>query len=257
MTNFAYEISLSYLYGSLTCHKILRRGADSFTSPPKEGVLPLKIHSPRLGFNWQTLGPMASTLTIRSPRKTSPLLLPTEGQDTRHDRHVTSLVERNRMLMRCLLNHRCSSHGHVVAGSTAYSKCSYRELSIVSIPFCEQMSSSMDQRIARPFPLHEYGDGSRNLAHFYNLYFEYGQCPRNLHSRMQDHCHRPQESHDSFVLLYIQRNVSHYIQNNDTVLRDLQICKYAIDQRSAKWGGGGVRAPYRVRVMFHGGVGRK
>jgi hypothetical protein len=38
MLNFAYELSLSYSLGSLTC-KILRHGADGFTSSLKEGVL--------------------------------------------------------------------------------------------------------------------------------------------------------------------------------------------------------------------------
>jgi hypothetical protein len=44
--------------GSLTCHKILRHGADSFTSSPKEVILrifsPLKIHCPLSGLNPQT-----------------------------------------------------------------------------------------------------------------------------------------------------------------------------------------------------------
>jgi hypothetical protein len=54
--------------GSWTCRKILRYGADGFTSPPKEGVLRIfiafKTSSPQLGLNQQTLGPMRRTLTI-------------------------------------------------------------------------------------------------------------------------------------------------------------------------------------------------
>jgi hypothetical protein len=36
---FYLSVSLSYLKGFLTCHKISRHGADSFTSPLKEVVL--------------------------------------------------------------------------------------------------------------------------------------------------------------------------------------------------------------------------
>jgi hypothetical protein len=43
MLNFAYEVSLSYLYGYLTCRKILRHSTDSVTSPSKEGVLRIFI----------------------------------------------------------------------------------------------------------------------------------------------------------------------------------------------------------------------
>jgi hypothetical protein len=38
MINLAYEMS-PYSWCSSTCRKILRYGADGFTSPPKEGVL--------------------------------------------------------------------------------------------------------------------------------------------------------------------------------------------------------------------------
>jgi hypothetical protein len=41
--NLAYNIFLSYFKGFLSCRKILRHGADSFTFPPKEGVLPIFI----------------------------------------------------------------------------------------------------------------------------------------------------------------------------------------------------------------------
>jgi hypothetical protein len=55
--------------GSLTCRKLERHGADSFTSPPKEVVLrilsPLKIHRPRPGLNPRNFGPMASKITSR------------------------------------------------------------------------------------------------------------------------------------------------------------------------------------------------
>jgi hypothetical protein len=54
--------------GSLTCRKILRRGANGFISPPKEVVLwafiVLKIHRPRPGLNPRTLCPVASTKTL-------------------------------------------------------------------------------------------------------------------------------------------------------------------------------------------------
>jgi hypothetical protein len=40
---FCMPVSLSYLNGSLTCRKILRHGADGFTSPPKEAVLRIFI----------------------------------------------------------------------------------------------------------------------------------------------------------------------------------------------------------------------
>jgi hypothetical protein len=46
----------------------LRHGTDGFTSPPKEGVLrifpPLKIRRLRLGLNWRTWVPKASTLPL-------------------------------------------------------------------------------------------------------------------------------------------------------------------------------------------------
>jgi hypothetical protein len=57
--NFPYQY-ISYLKGSLTCHKILRHGADGFTSPPKEVVLriviALKIPSLSAGFEPANLG---------------------------------------------------------------------------------------------------------------------------------------------------------------------------------------------------------
>jgi hypothetical protein len=71
---FCPSASLSYLKVSLTCLKILRHGADGFTSPPKEVVLrifiALKIHRFRPGLNPLTLSPMASTITITPPRTT-------------------------------------------------------------------------------------------------------------------------------------------------------------------------------------------
>jgi hypothetical protein len=52
--NFAYEVFLSYLYHSLTCRKILRQGANGFTSPVKEVTvwtfITLKNPLPLAGF---------------------------------------------------------------------------------------------------------------------------------------------------------------------------------------------------------------
>jgi hypothetical protein len=70
LTKYLFRISK----GSLTCRKILRHGADGFTSAPKKGVLrilsPLKIHHSGQGLNPRISGPMASTLTTR-PRRTT------------------------------------------------------------------------------------------------------------------------------------------------------------------------------------------
>jgi hypothetical protein len=64
--------------GSLTCRKILRRGANGFTSPPKEVVLwafiVLKIHRPRPGLNPRTLCPVASTKTLHHRGRRGSLL---------------------------------------------------------------------------------------------------------------------------------------------------------------------------------------
>jgi hypothetical protein len=69
--DMAAEFCLSCLKGPLTCRKILRYGADGFTSPPKEVVLrtfiALKNRS-RRGLNPRTLGPIVSTVTITPPR---------------------------------------------------------------------------------------------------------------------------------------------------------------------------------------------
>jgi hypothetical protein len=67
--------SISFiLQGSFPCRKILRHGANSFTSPPKDVVLRilsiLKFHNPRPGLNPRTLGSMASTITTIPPRAT-------------------------------------------------------------------------------------------------------------------------------------------------------------------------------------------
>jgi hypothetical protein len=60
--------------GSLTCRKILRQGANGFTSPLNVGMLlnffALKIHRSRPVLNPWTLGPMADTPTITPPRTT-------------------------------------------------------------------------------------------------------------------------------------------------------------------------------------------
>jgi hypothetical protein len=57
----------------LACSKILRHGADGFTSSPNEGVLrmliALKIPKLRPGLNPRTLGPMVSTLNITPLRR--------------------------------------------------------------------------------------------------------------------------------------------------------------------------------------------
>jgi hypothetical protein len=54
MMNFALRSIFRTSNGSLTCHKILRHGANGFTSPPKEGMLwifiALKNPSPSAGF---------------------------------------------------------------------------------------------------------------------------------------------------------------------------------------------------------------
>jgi hypothetical protein len=60
--------------GSLTCCKVLRYGADGFSSTLRESVLrifiALKIHHPLPILNRQILGLMASTLTV-TPRRTT------------------------------------------------------------------------------------------------------------------------------------------------------------------------------------------
>jgi hypothetical protein len=59
MRIWPFEVFFSYLQVIFTRHKILEHGANSFTSPPKEGVLrifvALKNHSPRPTLNpqWQ------------------------------------------------------------------------------------------------------------------------------------------------------------------------------------------------------------
>jgi hypothetical protein len=59
--NFAYEVSLSFLLGSLTCCKILRLGSDGFTFPSKEVVLrifiAIKNQRPSAGFEPANLKP--------------------------------------------------------------------------------------------------------------------------------------------------------------------------------------------------------
>jgi hypothetical protein len=71
--NFAYDLPLSYLYGSLAFLKISRHEAYGFTFPEKEVVLRIFIvivNRPRPGLNPQTLGPMARALTTRPPWET-------------------------------------------------------------------------------------------------------------------------------------------------------------------------------------------
>jgi hypothetical protein len=66
----AYKYLLHKL-GFITCRKILRYGTAGFTSPPKEVLLRILVHCPRPGFDSRTLGPMASTITARPPRRSS------------------------------------------------------------------------------------------------------------------------------------------------------------------------------------------
>jgi hypothetical protein len=70
--NFAYQY-LKYIKGYLTCRKILRHGANGFTSHPKEGVLrifiALKNPSPRPSLNPRPLSQVANTLTTTPPRR--------------------------------------------------------------------------------------------------------------------------------------------------------------------------------------------
>jgi hypothetical protein len=71
--NFAY-LYMRYVNGYLTCRKVLlRHGASSFASLPKEGLLrifiTLKNPSPQPGLNPRPLGPVASALITTSPRR--------------------------------------------------------------------------------------------------------------------------------------------------------------------------------------------
>jgi hypothetical protein len=64
------SVSLAYLNGSLTCREVLGHGTDLLPLRKKSyyGFLsPLKFHRSRLGLNPQTLGPIASTITITPP----------------------------------------------------------------------------------------------------------------------------------------------------------------------------------------------
>jgi hypothetical protein len=79
--NFAYEVSLLYPYGSLTCLKILQHGIEGFTSLQRKaccGLLsPLKTHRTWSALNPRTLGPMVNTITTIRLRTTFlPLLKP-------------------------------------------------------------------------------------------------------------------------------------------------------------------------------------
>jgi hypothetical protein len=76
--NFAYQC-LKHFKGILTCRKILHR-TSGFTSHPMKGVLQifiaLKNPSLRPGLNQRLLGPVASTLTTKPPRRLPRRLLP-------------------------------------------------------------------------------------------------------------------------------------------------------------------------------------
>jgi hypothetical protein len=79
MVDFVYEIFLSYSQRYLICLKLLQHGTSSSVSPSKEGVLQifitLKNPLPRLDLNPQTLGPVASILTITPLKRSHCLLL--------------------------------------------------------------------------------------------------------------------------------------------------------------------------------------
>jgi hypothetical protein len=73
--NYEFGVRSIFVHCSksfLLAVKFLRNGADSFTSPPIEGMMrifiALKNPSPSPSLNQRTLGPMASTLTIIPPR---------------------------------------------------------------------------------------------------------------------------------------------------------------------------------------------
>jgi hypothetical protein len=82
--------------GSLPCSKILRHGANGFTSAPKEVVKPilspLKIHCPRPDLQPHTLGPMASTPTTRTPRITIAVWLCMDSIHVRPAPHLYLLI---------------------------------------------------------------------------------------------------------------------------------------------------------------------
>jgi hypothetical protein len=69
VVNFADEVPL--LHGFLTCRKILRHGADGFTSPPKEVVL------------WMYMTPKNQSLSAGF----EPANL---GSNGKHDNHYTT-----------------------------------------------------------------------------------------------------------------------------------------------------------------------
>jgi hypothetical protein len=68
LVNFSLQATFVHTSkGSSTGHQILRFGADGFNSSPKEGVLQI-FYRPWLVLDPQSLGPMASTLTITPSR---------------------------------------------------------------------------------------------------------------------------------------------------------------------------------------------
>jgi hypothetical protein len=73
-TEFCLLISLSYLKGSFTCHKILQHGPTALLPIWRKScycsLSLVKIHCTWLGLYPWTLGLMASTVTITLPRKT-------------------------------------------------------------------------------------------------------------------------------------------------------------------------------------------
>jgi hypothetical protein len=73
--NFDDKVSPLYREDSLTCHEILRHGADGFTSCPMQVKLLIfiapKIHRPWPGFSPGNFGSMTSTVTTKPSRATS------------------------------------------------------------------------------------------------------------------------------------------------------------------------------------------
>jgi hypothetical protein len=81
--NLAFKIYFFHVSKwGCTCHKILRHGADIFTTFLKEGTMrifiapsPLKIHLRLPVLSPRTFGPLASTLIITPPKATMAVML--------------------------------------------------------------------------------------------------------------------------------------------------------------------------------------
>jgi hypothetical protein len=85
-----------YFEASLTCRKILRHGADGFTSPTKKVVLqilsPLKIYRPQPGLNPRILGWIESTITITTHRTAKRIFFQHDGVHLQFGRRVTAYL---------------------------------------------------------------------------------------------------------------------------------------------------------------------